>query len=175
MWLLWKSTVFACDQWCIQSANSVEKKNFELNGDKHTWICPIETLVWKCWSNDYTLDQLEMQERVCKAVLNVSLSVTLITQISWHVVVKKSYVVNFHSIADVVATSGGTGKILVSGSSRNLSMLHWAGWMETFTKKDCSFETAVTSVNCGIMDTVIAEWLQNNCSAMQLNCSYTAL
>jgi hypothetical protein len=31
----------------------------ELNGDKYTWICPIETLIFNCWTNDYTLDQLD--------------------------------------------------------------------------------------------------------------------
>jgi hypothetical protein len=37
----------------------LKKKQTERNGDKHTLICPIETLVCNCWTNDYTLDQLD--------------------------------------------------------------------------------------------------------------------
>ena len=54
--------MFARDQGCIHLADSV-KKSFlygsKLNVDKHTWICSIETLVYNCWINDYTLDQLD--------------------------------------------------------------------------------------------------------------------
>ena len=39
----------------------------EQNGDKHTWICPIEALVCKCWTYDYTLDQLDAGKAVFKA------------------------------------------------------------------------------------------------------------
>jgi hypothetical protein len=39
----------------------LKRKQTKLNkiGDKHTWICPIETLVCNCWTNDYNLDQLD--------------------------------------------------------------------------------------------------------------------
>jgi hypothetical protein len=42
----------------------LKRKRTERNGDKHTWICPIETLVWNCWTNDYTLDQLDAGKSV---------------------------------------------------------------------------------------------------------------
>jgi hypothetical protein len=63
MWLLWEWTAFACGQGCIHSTDSVKsflkRKKTEQNGDKHTWICPIETLICNCWTNYYTLDQLD--------------------------------------------------------------------------------------------------------------------
>ena len=31
---------------------------------KHTWICPIETLICNCWTNDYTLVQLDAGKNV---------------------------------------------------------------------------------------------------------------
>jgi hypothetical protein len=70
IWLLWKWTVFTCDQRCIHSADSVEKhflngsKRNEMGLIKHTWICPLETLVCNCWTNDYTLDQLDAGKNV---------------------------------------------------------------------------------------------------------------
>ena len=78
-WLLWKWPVFACDQGCIHSADSVKKtflkqKQTEWNGDKHTWICPIETLFCDCWTNDYILHQLDAGKSVqgCIECVNVS-------------------------------------------------------------------------------------------------------
>jgi hypothetical protein len=32
--------------------------------DKHIWICTIETIISNCWTNDYTLDQLDAGESV---------------------------------------------------------------------------------------------------------------
>jgi hypothetical protein len=59
--------MFVCDQGCIYSTDSVEK--LSLNGtkrkkDKHTGICPIETLVCNCWTNDYTPDQIDTGKSV---------------------------------------------------------------------------------------------------------------
>jgi hypothetical protein len=31
----------------------LERKQMEQNGDKHAWICPMETIVYNCWTNDY--------------------------------------------------------------------------------------------------------------------------
>jgi hypothetical protein len=39
--------------------NILKRKQMERNRDKHTWICPIETIVCNCRTNDYTLDQLD--------------------------------------------------------------------------------------------------------------------
>jgi hypothetical protein len=42
----------------------LKRKEAERNGDKRTCICPIETLVCNCWTNDYTLDQLDAGKSV---------------------------------------------------------------------------------------------------------------
>ena len=59
--------MFACDQGCTHSADSVEKykwKQMEQNRDNHKLISPTKTLVCNCWTNDYTLDQLDAGKSV---------------------------------------------------------------------------------------------------------------
>jgi hypothetical protein len=42
----------------------LKQKQTEQNGDKHSWICPIETLVCNWWTNDYTTYQLDAGKSV---------------------------------------------------------------------------------------------------------------
>ena len=52
----------ASEQRCTHSADSVEKHFLTGSKWNETGInipCPIETLVCNCWTNDYTLDQLD--------------------------------------------------------------------------------------------------------------------
>ena len=123
MWLLWKWSVLTCDQGCIHSTDSVEKcfangSKQKQNGDKHTWICPIETLFCNCWTNDYTVDQLDAGKSVQGGIecVTVCLCVTVCHLKSFS--------------RPVCSLMMGTGKIWLSCSSLNLSMLHWVGWME---------------------------------------------
>jgi hypothetical protein len=68
-------------QFCWKT--SVKRKQMEQNGDKHNWICSIETLVCNCWT-DYTLDQLNAGKIVqgsieCVSVCHLQISLDLCT------------------------------------------------------------------------------------------------
>jgi hypothetical protein len=94
MCLLWKWTVFECDQRCIHSTDSVEKSKWNENGGKHTWICQRETLVCNCRTNDYILEQLDAGQSVqgsieCVTVCHLDYSNIYLDL--W------TYIVTFHS------------------------------------------------------------------------------
>ena len=64
------------------------------NEDKHTRICPIETLVCNCWTNDYTLDQLDAGKSVQSGIECVCHISVTICHISLNIC---THVVNFQS------------------------------------------------------------------------------
>ena len=56
------SVVYSCRRFCWKTFLKCEQT--EWNRDKHTWICPIEVLVWNYWTKYYTLDQLDAGKSV---------------------------------------------------------------------------------------------------------------
>jgi hypothetical protein len=50
------SVVYSFSRFCWKTF--LKQKQTEQNGDKHTCICPMETLVCNCWTNDCTHYQL---------------------------------------------------------------------------------------------------------------------
>ena len=56
--------VYSFCQFCWKTF-LIKQKQMERNGDKHTWICPIETLACNCWTNEKTLGQLDADLSTC--------------------------------------------------------------------------------------------------------------
>ena len=71
----------------------ITRKQTEQNGDNYTGICPIETIVCNCWTNDYTLYQLDAGKSVQGSTECHCLSPQNCLS-AWPVC---NYIVNFHS------------------------------------------------------------------------------